>query len=309
MPSAPPSTSGSTVPSATASAMPAANCGRSSRTMISSPLLRKAYSRNRDAIVSKLWSTLSKMVGDGHQVIDVPVSSVASCRWSGASGSPKLNDWVQVALVLVLDDQPLAERVDDRRPDAVQAAGHLVAATAELAAGMQLGEHQRHGGDPLRVRARGDAAAVVDDPHASVGEQRDDDLVAVARERLVDGVVDDLRDEVVEAALAGRPDVHSGPLAHGLKALEHRDHRGVIAAFDVSRRRRGPEGRRLGVAGLGLAGDAGRMGVGSRRVDVVGKRHGAGLSFSTKAASPARHGTGRLPTGGLARGEEAAQTI
>ena len=44
--------------------------------------------------------------------------------------------------------------------------------------------------------------------------------VAVAGQGLVDGVVDDLVDEVVQAARAGRADVHAGPLADRLQALE-----------------------------------------------------------------------------------------
>jgi hypothetical protein len=47
-----------------------------------------------------------------------------------------------VALAADLDLERLAQRVDDRDADAVQAAGHLVAAAvAELAAGVQDGEH------------------------------------------------------------------------------------------------------------------------------------------------------------------------
>ena len=49
------------------------------------------------------------------------------------------------------------------------------------------------------------------------------DRVVVARQRLVDGVVDDLVDEVVEAARAGRADVHPGPQPDRLEALEDRD--------------------------------------------------------------------------------------
>ena len=51
----------------------------------------------------------------------------------------------------------------------------------------------------LGVRVDGDAAPVVGDAAAAVGEQRDVDAGAVARHRLVDGVVDDLVDEVVQA--------------------------------------------------------------------------------------------------------------
>ena len=48
-------------------------------------------------------------------------------------------------------------------------------------------------------------------------------VVVAARERLVDGVVDDLVDEVVEAARARRADVHPGPEPDGLEALQNGD--------------------------------------------------------------------------------------
>ena len=73
-----------------------------------------------------------------------------------------------------------------------------------------------------------DAATVVDDLDAAVGEHRDDDPVAVAGQRLVDGVVDDLPHQVVQAALAGRADVHARALAHRLEALEDLDRGGVV---------------------------------------------------------------------------------
>ena len=51
----------------------------------------------------------------------------------------------------------------------------------------------------------------------------DVDAVAEAGHRLVDGVVDDLVDEVVQAALVGAADVHAGAAADGLEALEDLD--------------------------------------------------------------------------------------
>ena len=61
------------------------------------------------------------------------------------------------------------------------------------------------------------------------------DPVAVAGQRLVDGVVDDLPDQVVQAALAGGADVHARTLADRLEALEDLDRAGVV-------RRRAVEG-------------------------------------------------------------------
>ena len=114
----------------------------------------------------------------------------------------------------------------------MQAAGDLVAAAvAELAAGVEDGEHDLERRLALLLhRVDGDAAAVVDDGDRVVGVDRHVDARAVAGERLVDGVVDDLVDEVVQAAHAGRADVHAGPLADGLEALEDGDVLGVVGA-------------------------------------------------------------------------------
>jgi len=81
-----------------------------------------------------------------------------------------------------------------------------------------------------RVHLDGDAAAVVGDAYAAVRQQPDVDGVAVTGEGLVDGVVDDLVHEVVQASLTGGADVHAGPLAYGFKAFENGDRAGVVRA-------------------------------------------------------------------------------
>src|SRR6185369_3190430 len=100
---------------------------------------------------------------------------------------------------------------------------------AELASRMQDGEHDLDGGTAeLGVDVDGDAATVVEDRDAAVLEDGHLDGVRDAGLRLVDGVVDDLPDEMVESVDAGRADVHRRPLAHGLESLEHLDGRGVV---------------------------------------------------------------------------------
>jgi len=54
----------------------------------------------------------------------------------------------------------------------------------------------------------------------------------VAGQGLVDRVVDDLPDQVVQAALAGGPDVHARALADRLEPLEHLDRGRVVVAPD-----------------------------------------------------------------------------
>ena len=111
----------------------------------------------------------------------------------------------------------------------MQTAGDRVAAAAELAARVQHGQHDLDGrlalgGDD----AHRDAAAVVDDADAAVGEDRDVDGVRVTGQRLVDGVVDDLVHQVVQAALTGRADVHAGSLADRVQTLQDGDRAGVV---------------------------------------------------------------------------------
>ena len=141
---------------------------------------------------------------------------------------------VALAVAVDLEQQSFGQGVDDADADAVESTGHLVAVATELAAGVEHGEHDLGGALALvatrRVRIDGDAAPVVLDPAAAVGEQRDDDAVGEAGHRLVDGVVDDLPDEVVQAGEPGRADVHARALAHRVEALEHLDVLGAVVA-------------------------------------------------------------------------------
>ena len=121
------------------------------------------------------------------------------------------------------------EGVDDGDADAVQAAGDGVSAAAELAAGVEDRHDDLDGGLVLGgVLVDGDATAVVDDFDAAVCLDRDLDVVGVAGQGLVDGVVDDLVHQVVQAAFAGGSDVHARALADGFQALEDGDVRCAV---------------------------------------------------------------------------------
>jgi hypothetical protein len=138
-------------------------------------------------------------------------------------------------LVAVAPDgqvEPLGEGVDDGDADAVEAAGHLVAAAvAELAAGVEDGQHDlRRGALLLLHRVDRDTSPVVGDRDGVVRVDDDLDLVGLAGEGLVHGVVDHLVDQVVESTGAGRADVHARPLPDGLEPLEDGDVLGVVAA-------------------------------------------------------------------------------
>ena len=140
----------------------------------------------------------------------------------------------------VLEDlhlQPLAEGVDNRRAHAVEAAGDLVAPAAELSAGMENGiDHLQGGPSRLGLDVHGDAAAVVRHGDSVPGVDGDVDLRAVARQRLVNGVVHDLINQVMEARGGRGTDIHARALADGFQSFQHLDLGGVILVGGVHRR-------------------------------------------------------------------------
>ncbi len=134
---------------------------------------------------------------------------------------------IDLAVAADLDLEPFRQGVDGRNADAVQSGSDLVAAAAELAAGMEDGHHHLQGvhrlaaGPFLRwVWPDRDTPTVILDRHRVVGVDDDLDPVAGAGQRLVDRVVDDLLHEVVQAPEVGRADVHARPAAHGLQSLQ-----------------------------------------------------------------------------------------
>ena len=88
------------------------------------------------------------------------------------------------------------------------------------------------------MRIDRNAAAVVGDGQESVGAQFHFDEGGVAGQRLVHGVVDDLGEQMVQRLLVGAADIHAGPAAHRLEALEHLDIRRGVAGFGALSARR-----------------------------------------------------------------------
>ena len=137
---------------------------------------------------------------------------------------------VQLAVAPDAQLEPVRERVDDRDADAVQPAGHLVGVAVELPARMQLGHDDLGRRDALLMDLHRDAPAVVGHRHRGVLVDADADAVGMAREGLVDAVVDDFVDHVVQARAVVRvPDVHARALSHSLEALEDLDGVGAVA--------------------------------------------------------------------------------
>ncbi len=98
---------------------------------------------------------------------------------------------IDLAVAAHLDPQPFAERVGDRRADAVQTARVRVVARVEFAARVELREYYlyaRHA--ELRMNVDGYAASVVLDRRAAVAVDRDEHARSKAVGHLVYRVVD-----------------------------------------------------------------------------------------------------------------------
>jgi hypothetical protein len=79
------------------------------------------------------------------------------------------------------------------------------------------------------MHVRRDAATVIDDGHTSIVLDRDGDLTAMSRQRLVDRIVHHLVDEMVQAVGTGRPDIHGRAFSNWFEAFQDLDRTGVVA--------------------------------------------------------------------------------
>jgi len=125
-----------------------------------------------------------------------------------------------------LQVQFFAERVHTGNANAVQSAGNFVRRCIELAAGMERGHDHLSRRNFFSVdvhRIDGNAAAVIHDSDGIIDMNCDINLVGVSGERFINRIVYDFIDQMVQANLARRADVHGRTFTHGLHATQHFD--------------------------------------------------------------------------------------
>ena len=147
------------------------------------------------------------------------------------------------AFTLDLDRHLRTEGIHDGDTDTVQTPGDPVSPAAELAAGIQGGEHDLDSRSAiLRAgdRFHRDPAAVIDDGNRTVFVDGDHDPVGVTGHRFIDGVVDYLVHQVVQTPGAGGPDIHPRAEPDVLDALQDLDVAGVISLLLLRFRGRQP---------------------------------------------------------------------
>ena len=129
----------------------------------------------------------------------------------------------------------LRQRVHHRAADAVQPAGGGVGLAAEFPARMQRGEDHLQRGQVLELRMRidRDAAAVVAHREPVAGLQRHLDEAGMAGHRLVHGIVEDLRREMMQRRLVGAADIHAGAAADRFQPFQDLDVLGGIIGIGL----------------------------------------------------------------------------
>ena len=134
--------------------------------------------------------------------------------------------------------QLIRERVHDRDTDPVQTSGNFVGVLVELTTRVQHRQNDRSGTHPLcRVHVSRDTPSVVCDDTGTLFRKRDVDRVTIPRHRLIYRVVDNLINQVMQAAMARIADIHPRSFSDGFKSFEDLDiTRTVILFFHVQLR-------------------------------------------------------------------------
>ena len=136
---------------------------------------------------------------------------------------------VMSAACAAVYNHPLAQRIDDRRANAMQTAGIRIILMIELTAGVQLGIDDLHAGDAqFRVNIHRNTASVILDRRAAVLMQLYGDASGVAVGDLVDRVIHDLPKQMMQTAGAGRTDVHARTHPNRIQPFKHLEHAGRV---------------------------------------------------------------------------------
>ena len=143
---------------------------------------------------------------------------------------------VYFPVLVHLDGQPFGQGVYHACAHAVKAAGDLIAAAAELAAGVEDGkDHLQSGLAGLGLNVHRDASAVIGDGDDVSVPDGHFNPIAVARQSLVNGVVHNLIHQMMETGGGGGADVHARTLPDGFQTLQHLYFRCVVVVFSGDR--------------------------------------------------------------------------
>ncbi len=136
---------------------------------------------------------------------------------------------INLAVARHLHLEPIRKRVDTLRADAVQTARKLIRTLPELAARVQVRQHQLYRGHlELRVYVHRNAAPVVLDRTRAVPVKRHVNPSAMPGKMFVDRVVENFENSMMQTPFVGRANVHARTLADTRKPLQFVDFGSVV---------------------------------------------------------------------------------
>ncbi len=114
----------------------------------------------------------------------------------------------------------------------MQTTGHLVGVLVKFTTGMQFGHHDFSGTAMelvFFVNVGGNAATIIGNGNRVVGMNGDNDIITIASQGFVNGIVDNFEHHVVKTCAIGCvSNIHAGTFTDSLKALEHFDGFGTV---------------------------------------------------------------------------------
>ncbi|MBA7673920.1 hypothetical protein ES703_82127 [subsurface metagenome] len=138
------------------------------------------------------------------------------------SDPPDTFEMIVFSITIYVCFEPFTQGIDNADADAVQPAGHFVAVTVKFAAGVQLCEHDLQGADfGLLMRRDRYASAVIFDRATAVRVDAHAYVVTESGQCFVDGVIQHLIDQMVQASADAVADIHVRPLANRFHAPQY----------------------------------------------------------------------------------------
>ena len=123
------------------------------------------------------------------------------------------------AVAVDLDVQTRAQRVDDGRADAVQAAAGLIGVIVKLTACMQGRENQTLRTDSFFMHPDRDTASVILHRDGIVRIDRHFNIFTISGKRLINCIIYNLINQMMKSSRRCTSNVHSGSFSDCLKSL------------------------------------------------------------------------------------------
>ena len=133
--------------------------------------------------------------------------------------APGIGILIDVSVAFDLYGQSGGQRIYNGGTDTVKTAAGLIGIVIELTAGMECRINNTLCADTLGVHLYGDTTAVIGYRCGTVCFQDHIDLIAISCKMFIHGVIQKLKDQMIQTFCGCGSDIHSGPHPYCFKAL------------------------------------------------------------------------------------------